>query len=59
MIGDAPMDYISAKNAGISRTILVASGQIPENELKKVSEYSIEDLSKIVISDFAKKTSLN
>ena len=41
MIGDAPMDYISAKNAGIEKTIPVATGQIEEEELKKTSKYTI------------------
>lgn len=50
MIGDAPMDYISAKNAGIEKTILVASGQIDEQELKETSEYTIESLENIEIS---------
>lgn len=49
MIGDAPMDYISAKNAGIERTILVATGQIEEEELKKTSNYTAPSLEEIVI----------
>ena len=39
MIGDAPMDYISAKNAGIDKTILVATGQIDKVELVNTSQY--------------------
>ena len=49
MIGDAPMDYISAKNAGIDRTILVATGQVGVNELKKVSEYTVNSLNELLI----------
>lgn len=49
MIGDAPMDYISAKNAGIEKTILVASGQIDETTLKNTSEYTVLSLSEINI----------
>lgn len=49
MIGDAPMDYISAKNAGIINTILVATGQINSKELSKTSKYVIENLSQISI----------
>ncbi len=49
MIGDAPMDYISAKNAGIEKTILVATGQIDEEELQKMSDYTIESLSDVDI----------
>ena len=50
MIGDAPMDYISAKNAGINNIILVSTGQIVEAELKKVSEKTISSLKEIVIN---------
>lgn len=49
MVGDAPMDYISAKNAGIEKTILVATGQIDEEELQKTSDYTIESLSDVDI----------
>lgn len=49
MIGDAPMDYISAKNAGINRTILVATGQILEDELKKTSSFTVPSLDTIQI----------
>ncbi len=47
MIGDAPMDYISAKNAGIKNTILVASGQLNQKILLKTSTLAIEDLTEI------------
>ena len=50
MIGDAPMDYISAKNAGIEKTILVASGQINKDKLKETSMYSVSSLSKVLIN---------
>ena len=49
MIGDAPVDYISAKNAGINMTILVASGQIKKEELIKTSPYVVNTLSEINI----------
>ncbi|MBE7704354.1 MAG: HAD family hydrolase [Cyanobacteria bacterium SIG29] len=49
MIGDAPMDYISAKNAGIEKTILVATGQIDSSNLKKTSEYVVENLEEVQI----------
>lgn len=49
MIGDAPMDYISAKNAGINRVILVASGQINAEELSKTSDYVLDSLNKLEI----------
>lgn len=49
MIGDAPMDYISAKNAGIEKTILVATGQIDSLNLKKTSEYVVENLEEVQI----------
>ena len=47
MIGDAPMDYISAKNAGIEKIILIATGQIENNELQKTSEYVLDSLKEI------------
>lgn len=49
MIGDAPMDYISAKNAGISQTILVATGQINQQELEKTSKYVLKSLKDLEI----------
>lgn len=49
MIGDAPMDYVSAQNAGIKYSILVATGQISEKELRKTSKYTVESLCNIVI----------
>lgn len=49
MIGDAPMDYISAKNAGIENTILVATGQITEQELSQTSNFTVLNLAKIEI----------
>ena len=45
MIGDAPMDYISAKNAGIERTILVATGQISIEELQNTTKFVLNNLS--------------
>ncbi|MBQ4646374.1 MAG: HAD family hydrolase [Candidatus Gastranaerophilales bacterium] len=48
MIGDAPMDFISAKNAGIEQVVLVSSGQIEANELLKTSKYVCNSLSKII-----------
>ena len=44
MIGDAPMDYISAKNAEIKKTILVTTGQVSKNELLKYSPYVVNSL---------------
>lgn len=49
MIGDAPMDYLSAKNAGVEKTILVASGQVDVCDLKKISQYCINSLDEIEI----------
>ena len=49
MIGDAPMDYISAKNAGIENTILVATGQIRAEELQQTSSFVVGSLSEIEI----------
>ena len=50
MIGDAPMDYVSAKNAGIENVILVATGQIDATSLQNVCNKTCEDLMKIKIS---------
>lgn len=49
MVGDAPMDYIAAKNAGIERTILVATGQIEKDDLLKTSEFSLNSLDEIIL----------
>lgn len=49
MIGDAPMDFLCAKNAQIEKTILVATGQIEVEELKNTSSYAINSLSEIEI----------
>lgn len=49
MIGDAPMDYISAKNAGIDNVILVATGQLSKEELSDTTYYSINSLKEIFI----------
>lgn len=49
MIGDAPMDCISAKNAGIECTILVSTGQIGEQELQKHSPYVVKSLKELTI----------
>ena len=50
MIGDAPMDYVSAKNAGIENVILVATGQIDTTSLQYICNKTCEDLMKIKIS---------
>ncbi len=49
MVGDAPMDYIAAKNAGVNRTILVATGQIEKDDLLKTSEFSLNSLDEIIL----------
>lgn len=49
MIGDAPMDYLAAINAGIEKTILVATGQIERECLLETSPYSINSLDEITI----------
>lgn len=49
MIGDAPMDYISAQNAGIEKTILVATGQLSIDELVCVSDFVTLDLEKVYV----------
>lgn len=49
MIGDAPMDYISAQNAGIEKTILVATGQLSKEDLLETSSLVVASLSEIDI----------
>lgn len=49
MIGDAPMDYLAAINAGIEKTILVATGQIEKEYLLETSKFSIDSLDEITI----------
>lgn len=49
MIGDAPMDYLAAINAGIDNTILVATGQIEKESLLETSPYVVDSLSELSI----------
>ena len=49
MIGDAPMDFIAAKNGGVNHTILVATGKIDENTLMQTSEFTTTSLDNIEI----------
>lgn len=49
MIGDAPTDYLSAKNAGIEKTILVSTGQVKTNELLNSSRYVVNSLKELII----------
>ncbi len=49
MVGDAPMDYLAGKNAGVERTILVATGQIDKETLLKTSEFCVNSLNEILI----------
>ena len=51
MIGDAPMDFIAAKNAGVNRTILAATGQIEKNELLKTSDFVVDSLKEVEIQN--------
>ena len=50
MIGDAPMDYLAAKNADIKTTILVATGQIEREELQQYCSYSVNSLKEVYIN---------
>lgn len=49
MIGDAPMDYLAANNAGVTKTILAATGQIEHEYLIGISEYTLKSLSEIQV----------
>ena len=50
MIGDSPTDSISAKNAGMEKTILVATGQTSKKDLEKTSQYCVNSLEEIELS---------
>ena len=49
MVGDAPMDFIAAKNGGVNQTILVSTGQIDENTLMQTSQFTTTSLDNIEI----------
>jgi len=49
MIGDAPMDYVSAKNAGVDNVLLVATGQIDLIALSDISPYTVNTLNEVQI----------
>lgn len=55
MIGDTPSDNLCAKNAEITKTILVATGQMNKDLLLKTSPYAINNLNELTIE---KKVSL-
>lgn len=46
-VGDAEMDYLMAKNAGLKGSILVATGQTPLEELLDYTPTSVEKLKEI------------
>ncbi len=48
-IGDAQMDYLMAKNAGLKSSILVATGLVPKSELLNLTDYTVNNLSEIEI----------
>lgn len=49
MIGDAPTDYIAAKNGGVNKTILLSTGQVSIDELKMTSKYVSSSLKDVTI----------
>ena len=49
MFGDTPMDYLSAINADVNNIILIASGQIEENELEKTISSVVSSFNEIEI----------
>lgn len=53
MIGDAPMDYLAAINAGIERTILAATGQIEKDSLLETSPYVVNTLNDLEFINFS------
>ena len=50
-VGDAQMDYLMAKNAGLSSSILVATGQILAEELKIYTQNVVNNLSEVMVSN--------
>lgn len=51
MIGDSPTDVLSASKAGVTKTILVATGQVDINELKNNSKYVLNTLEELNIEN--------
>ncbi len=49
MIGDAPMDYLAAKNAGVESTVLVATGQLDKADLLKTSPFVVDSLGSVIV----------
>lgn len=49
VIGDAPMDSLMAKKAGLKGSILVATGQLPIEELNRYSLYTLNDLTQMEV----------
>ena len=47
-LGDAPMDAQMANNAELKGSILVSTGQMQIEDLKKYSNYTVENLDKIM-----------
>ncbi len=50
-VGDAPMDYEMAKNAGLKGSILVSSGQIPLEGLKKLTNTCVLSLKELRVDN--------
>lgn len=48
-VGDADMDALMAKNAGLKASLLVSTGQVAETELLKYSEYTVNNLSEVLL----------
>lgn len=48
-VGDAEMDYLMAKNAGLKGSILVATGQTPLEELLNYTPTSVESLKEVQV----------
>lgn len=48
-VGDAEMDYLMAKNAGLKGSLLVATGQTPLEELLDYTPTSVEKLKEVQV----------
>ena len=49
-IGDAPSDFEMAIKSNLKCSVLVETGQVPLDQLQKLSRFSVNDLSDIYIN---------
>ena len=49
MIGDAPMDFVSAKNAGVENVILLPTGQLEKKDFNLPEAKFVNSLKEITL----------